>query len=43
MNLKVEDLQELVKKFKAAVKGTDRKRFPDLCIRTTLGSYLCRI
>ena len=40
--LEVEDLKELVKKFKAAER-TDRKGFPDLRIRATLGSYLRRI
>ncbi len=41
--LEVEDLKELVKKFKAAVKEQTGKDFPTLCIRATLGSYLRRI
>ena len=41
--LEVEDLKELVKKFKAAVKAQTGKDFPDLCIRTALGSYLRRV
>ena len=41
--LEVEDLKELVKRFKAAVKGQTGQDFPNLCLRTALGSYLCRI
>ena len=41
--LEVEDLKELVKRFKVAVKRTNRTRFSDLCIRATLGCHLCCI
>ena len=35
--LEVEDLKELVKRFQSSRKSTDRKRLPDLCIRTACG------
>ncbi len=37
--LEVEDLKELVKNFKAAVKEQYRKRFSNLCLRTIMGSF----
>ena len=38
--LEVEDLKELVKRFKIAVKRTNRQGFPYLRLRTIMGSHL---
>lgn len=42
-DLSVEDLKELVAKFKAAVKKTNRSRFPRISLRTIMGCHLFSI